>query len=128
MEETSLANCDVMAFVATTQPEKARAFYCDVLGLSFEEDSPFALVVRTANATLRIQKVQSFTPLPFTSLGWTVEDIKATAQQLIEKGVTFERFEWMDQDELGIWSSPSGALVCWFKDPDGNLLSLTQFG
>jgi len=123
-----LANSDVMAFVATTQSEKARAFYCDVLGLTFEEDSPFALVVKAANATLRIQKVQSFEPLPFTSLGWTIEDIKATTQELIDKGVKFERFEWMDQDELGIWSSPSGALVCWFKDPDGNLLSLTQFG
>ena len=97
MKDTSLANCDVMAFVATTQPEKARAFYCDVLGLSFEEDSPFALVVKAANATLRIQKVQSFTPLPFTSLGWTVNDIRATAQQLIAKGVTFERFEGMNQ-------------------------------
>lgn len=128
MKDKLLANSDVMAFVATTQSEKARAFYCDILGLTFEEDSPFALVVKAANATLRIQKVQSFEPLPFTSLGWTVEDIKATTQDLIEKGVTFERFEWMDQDDLGIWSSPSGALVCWFKDPDGNLLSLTQFG
>ena len=128
MEETSLANCDVMTFVATTQPEKARAFYCDVLGLSFEEDSPFALVVRTANATLRIQKVQSFTPLPFTSLGWTVNDIRATAQQLMAKGVNFERFEGMNQDDLSIWASPSGAQVCWFKDPDGNVLSLTQIG
>jgi len=128
MEETSLANCDVMAFVATTQPEKARAFYCDVLGLNFEEDSPFALVVRTANATLRIQKVQSFTPLPFTSLGWTVSDIRATTQQLMAKGVNFERFEGMNQDDLGIWASPSGAQVCWFKDPDGNVLSLTQIG
>ena len=80
-----------MAFVATTQSEKARAFFCDILGLTFEEDSPFALVVKAANATLRIQKVQSFEPLPFTSLGWTVEDIKATTQDLIEKGVTFER-------------------------------------
>ncbi len=127
MEEVPLANCDVMAFVATTQAEKARAFYCDVLGLSFEEDSPFALVVRTANATLRIQKVQSFTPLPFTSLGWTVNDIRATAEQLIARGVNFEHFEGMNQDELGIWASPSGAQVCWFKDPDGNVLSLTQF-
>jgi catechol 2,3-dioxygenase-like lactoylglutathione lyase family enzyme len=123
----TLANCDVMAFVATTQPEKALAFYCDVLGLSFEEDSPFALVVRAPNATLRIQKVQSFEPLPFTSLGWIVKDIKATAQELIEKGVNFERFEWMNQDDLGVWASPSGALVSWFKDPDGNVLSLTQF-
>lgn len=122
-----LANSDVMVFIATTQSEKARAFYCDVLGLSFEEDSPFALVVRCANATLRIQKVQSFQPLPFTSLGWIVKDIKATAQQLIEKGINCERFEGMSQDDLGIWASPSGAQVCWFKDPDGNVLSLTQF-
>src|SRR5262245_55574181 len=127
MKDTPLANSDVMAFVATTQPERARAFYCDVLGLSFEEDSPFALVVRTTNATLRIQKVQSFTPFLFTSRGWTVKDIKATVEQLSEKGVNFERFEGMNQDDLGIWASPSGALVCWFKDPDGNVLSLTQF-
>ena len=106
MKDKLLANADVIAFVATTQAEKARAFYCDVLGLSFEEDSPFALVVRAANATVRIQKVQSFEPLPFTSLGWSIEDIKATAQELIAKGVKFERFEWMDQDELGIWTSP----------------------
>ena len=122
-----LENCDVIAFVATTQPEKARAFYCDVLGLRFEEDSPFALVVRTANATLRIQKVQAFAPMPFTALGWKVGNIKATAKQLLGKGVKFESFEGMSQDDLGIWVSPSGAMVCWFKDPDGNVLSLTQF-
>lgn len=124
----TLANSDVIAFVATTQPEAARAFYCDVLGLSFEEDSLFALVVKTANATLRIQKVQTFEPLPFTSLGWTVTDIKATVQQLSEKGVRFEHFPGMPQDDLGIWATPGGAQVCWFKDPDGNVLSLTQFG
>jgi catechol 2,3-dioxygenase-like lactoylglutathione lyase family enzyme len=122
-----LENCDVMAFVATTQPEKAWAFYCDVLGLHLEEDSPFALVVRTANATLRIQKVQAFAPLPFTALGWKVGDVRATGKQLLGKGVKFERFEGISQDDLGIWVSPSGAMVCWFKDPDGNLLSLTQF-
>jgi catechol 2,3-dioxygenase-like lactoylglutathione lyase family enzyme len=123
----ALQNCDVLAFVATTQPQKARAFYCDVLGLHFEEDSPFALVVRTANATLRIQKVRDFTPLPFTALGWKVGNIRATAKQLLGKGVKFERFEGMTQDDLGIWVSPGGAMICWFKDPDGNVLSLTQF-
>jgi catechol 2,3-dioxygenase-like lactoylglutathione lyase family enzyme len=123
----TLENCDVMAFVATTQPEKARAFYCDVLGLRLEEDTPFALVVRTANATLRIQKVQAFAPVPFTALGWKVGDVRATGKKLLGKGVKFERFEGIGQDDLGIWASPSGAMVCWFKDPDGNLLSLTQF-
>ena len=65
--------------------------------------------------------------LPFTSLGWIVEDIKRTVQQLNEKGVACERFEGMHQDDLAIWSAPGGAQVCWFKDPDGNVLSLTQF-
>jgi len=121
-----LENNEVMAFVATTQPEKARTFYCDLLGLPLEDDSPFALVVRTANATLRIQKVQAFTPLPFTVLGWKVGNIQSTVNQLLAKGVKFERFEGMTQDESGIWVSPGGAKVCWFKDPDGNVLSLTQ--
>jgi len=121
-----LENNEVMAFVATTQPEKARTFYCDLLGLPLEDDSPFALVVRTANATLRIQKVQAFTPLPFTVLGCNVVNIQSTVNQLLAKGVKFERFEGMTQDESGIWVSPGGAKVCWFKDPDGNVLSLTQ--
>ncbi|HEX4573576.1 MAG TPA: VOC family protein [Gemmatimonadales bacterium] len=122
-----LETCDIVAFVATTQPELARTFYCDVLGLRLEEDGPFALVVTTPNATLRIQKVQAFAPLPFTVLGWKVGNVRATAKQLLGKGVTFERFEGMSQDDLGVWVSPSGAMVCWFKDPDGNVLSLTQF-
>ena len=122
-----LENCELVAFLATTQAERARAFYCGVLGLGFEEDGPFALVVRTANAALRIQKVAAFTPLPFTALGWRVGNIGATVKELMGRGVAFERFEGMGQDELGIWDSPSGARVCWFKDPDGNILSLTQF-
>lgn len=122
-----LENNEIVAFLATTQAQKSRAFYCDVLGLRFEEDSPFALVLRAANVTVRIQKVPEFVPLPFTALGWKVEDVRATAKQLAAKGVKFERFEGMKQDDLGVWTSPSGAMICWFKDPDGNVLSLTQF-
>jgi catechol 2,3-dioxygenase-like lactoylglutathione lyase family enzyme len=122
-----LENNELVAFLATTQPEKSRAYYCEVLGLRFEEDSPFALVFRAANATLRIQKVQAFTPLPFTALGWKVEDVRGMAKLLLAKGVKIERFEGMTQDDLGVWLSPSGAKICWFKDPDGNVLSLTQF-
>jgi catechol 2,3-dioxygenase-like lactoylglutathione lyase family enzyme len=122
-----LQTSDVIAFVATTQPDEARAFYCDILGLRFEEDGPFALVVKTANAHVRIQKVKAFTPLPFTALGWQVGDIRATATQLRDKGTHCERFDGMPQDDLGVWTSPSGAMICWFKDPDGNILSLTQF-
>jgi catechol 2,3-dioxygenase-like lactoylglutathione lyase family enzyme len=126
--QMSLGQCEVMAFVATVQPEKARAFYCDVLGLPLEEDSPFAIVVRAANASVRIQKVRRHTPFPYTALGWKVDDIAASVRQLLAKGVQLQRIEGVPQDELGVWTSPSGAKVCWFKDPDGNVLSLTQFG
>ena len=122
----SIQSSDIVAFLATTNPARARSFYCETLGLRLVEDNPFALVLQAPNGTLRIQKVKSFTPQPFTALGWTVRDIRPAAQQLQSKGIQFERFEGMTQDELGIWLSPSGAKVCWFKDPDGNILSLTQ--
>ena len=89
----TLLSSEVIAFLATTQPEKARAFYCDVLGLRFEEDGPFALVVQTSNATVRIQKVQAFTPLPFTALGWKVTDMTATVGEL-EK-ITKHKMFWL---------------------------------
>lgn len=123
----SLKQCDVMSFLASSQPEKARYFYCDLLGLKLEEENPSALVLRLANGSLRIQKVQSFTPHPFTALGWQVDDIEATMKQLEKAGIKFERFEGMKQDSMGIWLSPSQARISWFKDPDQNVLSLTQF-
>lgn len=117
---------DLITFSQTAQPEKAKAFYGDVLGLTLSEDSPFAIIFRSGRTSVRIQKVQSFSPSPFTSLGWQVPDIRAAAQQLVAKGVLFQRYEGMKQDNLGIWLSPGGSQICWFKDPDGNTLSLTQ--
>jgi catechol 2,3-dioxygenase-like lactoylglutathione lyase family enzyme len=122
-----LGDYDVMAFIQTTQPDRAKAFYGGVLGLEFQEDSPFALVFRAGRTTLRVQKVRELSPLPFTSLGSRVPDIHATTQALAGNGVVFERYENINQDGLGIWMSPSGAKVAWFKDPDGNVLSLTEF-
>ena len=116
----------LMAFVGTSDGERARAFYEWTLGLAVTSDDGFALAVDANGTMLRIQKVGSFTPHPFTSLGWDVKDIDAVVASLEERGVVFERFAGMDQDERGIWSAPSGARVAWFKDPDGNTLSITQ--
>jgi catechol 2,3-dioxygenase-like lactoylglutathione lyase family enzyme len=116
-----------IAFVATAAPAGAVAFYRDVLGLKLVEDSPFALVFDLAGTMLRIQKVETLSPLPYTALGWHVEDIAAVTQALTQRGVRFERYPRLEQDARGIWTSPSGAKVAWFKDPDGNGLSLTQF-
>ena len=123
----TLGDCDLIAFSQTTQPGRAKVFYGEVLGLKLEDDNQFVIVFSAGRTMLRIQKVEAFSPFPFSSLGWKVPDIAAFARQLIQNGVTLSRFEGLVQDEVGIWTSPSGAKVCWFSDPDGNLLSLTQF-
>ena len=121
-----LADQELMAFVATERAGEALVFYRDVLGLRFISDDLFALVFQAGEVTLRIQKVEHHAPLPYTSLGWKVRDIAATVTGLHAKGAQFERFPGLEQDENGIWNSPSGARVAWCKDPDGNVLSLTQ--
>jgi predicted enzyme related to lactoylglutathione lyase len=116
-----------VCFVATAKPAAANEFYGDVLGLSLAEDSQFAIVFQMNGRMLRVQKVQAVSAAPYTALGWEVDDIRKSVEQLWKKGVRFEIYEGMGQDEFGIWTSPSGACVAWFKDPDGNILSLTQF-
>ena len=123
-----LSNSNVMAFVATTDAAKAREFYEGTLELHLVEDDMFAVVFDLNGIMLRIQKVGEVTAPQYTSLGWQVDDIALEVRRLTERGVSFLRFDGMGgQDELGIWSSPSGAKVAWFKDPDGHTLSLTQF-
>ncbi len=123
----SLGTAKIMAFVATTDAARAMSFYRDALGLTLVEDSPFALAFDIGGTMLRIQKVETFTPHPFTALGWHVGDIAGAIDRLVATGVAMERFAGMDQDTRGVWTSPGGARIAWFKDPDGNLLSLTAF-
>jgi catechol 2,3-dioxygenase-like lactoylglutathione lyase family enzyme len=114
-------------FLATANAERSRAFYEGVLGLAFVADEPPALVFQVGHSMLRIQKVDQVHTVPYTALGWAVSDIRQTVHRLCEAGVVFQRYEGMNQDADGIWHAPSGALVAWFRDPDGHVLSLTQF-
>jgi catechol 2,3-dioxygenase-like lactoylglutathione lyase family enzyme len=114
-----------VAFVPTTDTQKARAFYESVLGLRFVKDDGFALVFDANGIMVRVAKAQ-FTPVPFTILGWQVTRIEETVKGLRAKGVHFERFGFLEQDELAIWTAPTGDKVAWFKDPDGNMLSVSQ--
>jgi catechol 2,3-dioxygenase-like lactoylglutathione lyase family enzyme len=117
----------IICFAATQQAAKAREFYETTLGLKFVSEDPFAIVFDVDGTMLRVQKVKELMPAKFTALGWEVGDIAARMKELIAKGVRFERFPGLEQDELGAWISPAGAKVAWFKDPDGNILSLTEF-
>jgi catechol 2,3-dioxygenase-like lactoylglutathione lyase family enzyme len=125
-----LSSEKIIAFLATSDPARALAFYAGKLGLRLvKEEQPFALVFDCDGTMLRLQIVrEKIAPAPYTAFGWEVGDIEAQVRDLERAGVVFERFpNFMQQDELGIWAAPSGAKVAWFKDPDGNLLSLTQF-
>ena len=122
-----LGDRTIIAMTASTRPDRARAFYVDLLGLTLQEDTPFALVLTGGGVMIRVQKVQAFTPQPFTQLGWAVPDIAETVRALAAKSVRCERFEGLQQGSDGIWAAPNGDQVAWFKDPDGNILSLTQF-
>ena len=122
-----LASSKVVAFVATSKPEKAKSFSRDTLGLQLTTDDAFASVFDAHGVMLRVQKLEAHTPPPYTVLGWDVVDIHASVRELAGRGVRCERFDGLTQDESGVWTSPSGARIAWLKDPDGNTLSLTQF-
>jgi catechol 2,3-dioxygenase-like lactoylglutathione lyase family enzyme len=121
-----LGRTQPVAFLAITDVARAQAFYGDTLGLQLISDDPFALVFDLAGVPLRLQKLREFTPHAFTSLGWQVDDATSTIVALRARGVEFERYGFIEQDADGIWTAPGGTRVAWFKDPDGNLLSLTQ--
>lgn len=116
----------VVTFLLTKNPEAALKFYRDVLGLHFLRDDGFALVFETNGVMLRIGKTHAFTPAQNTVLGWESDDIESTQRQLEQNGATFEHYPGMRQDAQGIHTFPNGDKVAWFKDPDGNVLSISQ--
>jgi catechol 2,3-dioxygenase-like lactoylglutathione lyase family enzyme len=120
-----LASSKLIAFLLTKDKLRAKIFYTDVLGLTFVRDDGFALVFDANGTMLRIAEMKDFTPQKGTTLGWEVGDLPGTIRELVSHGVQFERFG-MPQDESGIWTAPGGDQVAWFKDPDGNLLSLSR--
>jgi catechol 2,3-dioxygenase-like lactoylglutathione lyase family enzyme len=121
-----LSDKKLKAFLPTLDYGKAKQFFVDILGLTLLSEDKFALEVNANGTHLRITKVEKLIPHPFTVLGWDVDDIDACVRSLKPKGIVFERYEFLGQDDLNIWTAPGGSKVAWFKDPDGNLLSLSQ--
>ena len=122
-----LGKHNIIGFVSIVDVPRAKNFYRDTLGLRLVmEEPPFALVFEANGIMLRLGMAKEIAPAHGTVLGWQVPEINATVQELAKAGVQFERYEGMAQDESGIWTSPTGAKVAWFKDPDGNTLSLSE--
>lgn len=121
-----LINKKLKAFIPTTDPVKAKHFYKDILDLKLLSEDDYALEFDANGTVLRVTTVCELTPHPFTVLGWKVTDISTVIKELNEKGILFERYNFLQQDDLGIWEAPGGTKVAWFKDADGNLLSLDE--
>ena len=115
-----------MLFSATADAAASQRFYGQTLGLLLLEDTPFALVFDVEGTTLRVQKVEHVAPAPYTLLGFAVDDIAATVSDLVGKGISFQRYPFLEQDELGIWTTDDGAKIAWCQDPDGNTVSFSE--
>ncbi len=121
-----LASGKLVGFVPTKNSKRAREFYEGKLGFQFVSDDQFALVMLAGKSTIRIAKTKDFTPAQYTVMGWEVADVEAMVKFLNGRGVTFEKYPFVKDQELGIWTTPNGDKVAWFKDPDGNVLSLSH--
>jgi catechol 2,3-dioxygenase-like lactoylglutathione lyase family enzyme len=121
-----LADMKMMGFLLTKDYEKARAFYECKLGFEFVSLDQFALVMKAGKSMIRIVKMPTFTPLQSTVLGWEVDDIEAIVDWLTKRGVVFDKYPFVQDKERGIWTAPGGSKVAWFKDPDGNVLGVSE--
>ncbi|MFY9804905.1 MAG: VOC family protein [Candidatus Acidiferrales bacterium] len=122
-----LASSKIIGVIPTKDSKGAREFYEGKLGFQFVSDDQFALVMMAGDTMLRISKVpKDFAPVPFTILGWEAQDIEAMVRWLTARGVAFEKYPFVQDQELGIWTAPGGDKVAWFKDSDGNVLSVSQ--
>jgi catechol 2,3-dioxygenase-like lactoylglutathione lyase family enzyme len=126
-QHTGLGGYNIVGFVTIVDVVRAKEFYRDTLGLRLlSEEPPFALVFEANGIMLRLGMGKDLPPAHGTVLGWQVPDIAAAVKDLGQAGIRFERYDFMKQDELGIWTTPTGSKVAWFKDPDGNILSISE--
>jgi catechol 2,3-dioxygenase-like lactoylglutathione lyase family enzyme len=121
-----LGSHEIVAFIQITNVQKSRDFYEGILGLRFLKDDGFAAVFDANGTMVRAAKMKEFAPLQSTVLGWEITNIEEMVRGLQNRGIHFEIFGFLKQDDLGIWTAPTGDKVAWFKDPDGNILSLSQ--
>ena len=124
-----LSKYNIIGFLTIVDVGRAKEFYRDKLGLRLlSEEPPFALVFDANGIMLRLGMGKELPPALGTVLGWQVPDIGAAVRDLQQVGIQFERYDnaYMKQDKLGIWTTPTGSRVAWFKDPDGNTLSISE--
>jgi len=123
-----LTDKKVKSFVIASDPSAAKKFYGENLGFKLLSEDSYGLEFEMHNALLRISITQGEYAVPqrHTVLGWCVPEIYEAVKFLRTKGVVFERYDFLQQDENDVWQAPGGTKVAWFKDPNGNVLSIDQ--
>lgn len=120
------ASWKIKGFIPVRDAEAARRFYEGVLGMRFVEDDRFALVMEANGIMIRLVRMGAeLRPAPYTICGWEVPDVEGAAAALVARGVQLEHYPFVEA-ESGIWTAPGGSRIAWFKDPDGNTLSISQ--
>ena len=122
-----MQDAKLMAFVAIRDEKQATDFYSGILGLKKVSSDSFAVVFDAGGVTLRAALVKEVAEAKYTVLGWQVTGIENVVRELAAKGIVFERYGFIKQDDLGIWDAGTDK-VAWFKDPFGNLLSVSEHG
>ncbi len=126
-QRNGLSKYNIIGFIPIVDVLRAKEFYRDTLGLNLvSEEPPFALVFEANGIMLRLAMAKELPPAFGTVFGWQVPDVTAAIKDLEQAGVRFEHYEFLNQDALGAWTTPTGSKVAWFKDPDGNILSISE--
>ena len=122
-----LGSARLQTIIWTARKAEAARFYGEVLGLRLVGESHGALVYDVGGGELRVSPVPSTAPSPHTVVGFAVPDADAVMESLAARGVEPERFPGFPHEANGVWQAPDGARVGWFRDPDGNLLSVVRY-
>jgi catechol 2,3-dioxygenase-like lactoylglutathione lyase family enzyme len=115
-----------MAILGTVDMERALAFYGQTLGLSVISADAYGTSLEAGGTELRLTRVPAVVSTPYSQLAWRVADLTSVVTALAEVGIGVERFDHLEQDDVGAWTGPGGVRVAWFRDPDGNLLSVVE--
>jgi catechol 2,3-dioxygenase-like lactoylglutathione lyase family enzyme len=122
-----LASSKLQTIIWTSRIEEAERFYSRILGLRFKGRSDGACVYDVGGGDLRVSPVPSTQPTTHTVMGFAVSDLSVVIGSLESRGIKFERFPGLPHNDNGVLTTPGGAKVAWFRDPDGNLLSIVEY-
>ncbi|HVB92339.1 MAG TPA: hotdog domain-containing protein [Acidimicrobiales bacterium] len=121
-----LGTAKLVAFVPVTGVARAQEFYVGTLGLTLVSADHYGCMRNANGNTRRMARVDGYSFPGHTAVGWEVPSIERSVRALVAAGVEVQRHDGMGQDELGIWTAPSGDRVAWITDTEGNTLSVTQ--